>query len=630
MSNYTFSTLNDRDFEHLTQDLLQKELNLTFERFKDGKDQGTDLRYARNNQNVIVQCKDYYKSGFNSLLSNLKGEKGEFAKAKKLNTTRYILVTSAELSPDNKDKIYKESNGLIKNLSDIIGNEDLNNFIGKFPEIEKKHYKLWLSSINILEKIFHNQVNNSIIESSTNKILEIQKIFLKLIRTEQYSEAYKKLSDNNIIFITGEAGCGKSTISEMLFIDFIGQGYQGWFSDDLSEFKSIVNTREDKNSKEIFFWDDIFGHTYFQLEKGFDTGIVQFIQSIKNSKNKYLIINSRTSILNQAFIKSPKKLQSEETFRDKYELQISNYSEKEKAEILRNHALSLDQKHWNILTEGINDESNNDYFIKKIVNHKNYSPRLIQFVTDKKRFKNLDSANFNYKEWIIKQLENPEEVWSDYFDNLSPWAKDYLKISYTFVVKKQKLIDECFTKILSKKSYNNETDLIKKSIDELTNSFLNLFQNNGENYYRFFNPSIEDFLTGYFNVNLHELQQILENAVYLEQFEIFDNSYLPFYKQNDPKLEPPEDLKKLSYEYIKDNENNLKTITKSKDLSLYKLISKLPSEDHYKLQIINKLIDNIDKVDSLTLFSILIDISDEESNFHLNFDEKKIGILAYN
>ena len=61
MPNYNFSTLNDRDFELLTQDLLQAELQITLEGFKSGKDQGIDLRYARNGENTIVQCKHYFR-----------------------------------------------------------------------------------------------------------------------------------------------------------------------------------------------------------------------------------------------------------------------------------------------------------------------------------------------------------------------------------------------------------------------------------------------------------------------------------------------------------------------------------------------------------------------------------------
>jgi hypothetical protein len=627
MPNYTFSTLNDRDFELLTQDLLQAEFGVTLEGFKSGKDQGMDLRYTRGDENLIAQCKHYYKSGLNKLIRDLTNKKGEFVKAKKLNSTRYILVTSVELSPINKAKIFQESNGLIKEVTDIIGNEDLNNFLGKYPEIEKKHYKLWLSSTNILEKIFHNQVyqilNNPIIETSKNKIIEIQKKLPKLVKINQYNEAYKKLVDNKIIFITGEPGCDKSTISEMLFINFISQEYQGWFSSNLKEFKGVLNTGENKDKKEIFFWDDIFGHTYFHLERGFDTGLIQFIQSIKNSKHKYLIINSRTVILNRAKIES-EKIKREKIFDiNQYELEIINYSDAEKAVILYNHCIfNLENNYF--------DEIKKDEFYFKIINHRNFSPRLIEFITDPDKFQKIPSDS--YKDWIIKQLDNPEDVWLKCFNDLSSWAKDYLKICYTFTEKKQELIDECFTKILLQKSYNNETDLIKSSIDELTNSFLNITLKNGEIFYTFFNPSIEDFLTSYFNRNQHELQEVLMIAIYLEQFGILDNSHLPFYKQDNSKLRPSENLRRISLEYIKKNKNELKTDNTPKDLLLYETISKLPVDDIY-LQgiVVNNLLPNIEKASDPNISNILYKIAiNEGGDFQTFFDEEKIGILSYN
>ena len=52
--------MTKKDFEELTRDLLQKELNITLESFKNGKDQGIDLRYAKNSKNeIIIQCKHY-------------------------------------------------------------------------------------------------------------------------------------------------------------------------------------------------------------------------------------------------------------------------------------------------------------------------------------------------------------------------------------------------------------------------------------------------------------------------------------------------------------------------------------------------------------------------------------------
>ena len=66
MIDYNFSTLNDKEFENLSIDLISKDKDKRFERFKDGKDGGIDGRfYHDNGSQEIIQCKHYVKKVFN-------------------------------------------------------------------------------------------------------------------------------------------------------------------------------------------------------------------------------------------------------------------------------------------------------------------------------------------------------------------------------------------------------------------------------------------------------------------------------------------------------------------------------------------------------------------------------------
>ena len=138
MSNYTFETLDDKDLEELTRDLLQKELKITLESFKRGKDGGFDLRYSSGKDTpntIIVQVKHYLNSGFDLLYRHL--EKDEVPKVKnEIKPDKYILVTSVGLTPQNKSKIQKLFQPFILTTGDIYGRDDLNNLLKKFPEIK--------------------------------------------------------------------------------------------------------------------------------------------------------------------------------------------------------------------------------------------------------------------------------------------------------------------------------------------------------------------------------------------------------------------------------------------------------------------------------------------------------------
>ncbi|MCH8868245.1 MAG: restriction endonuclease, partial [Chloroflexi bacterium] len=100
---YDFKMLSSQDFEELTRDLLQKEWKVRLEAFKTGRDSGIDLRYSTiesQTETVIVQCKHYAVSGYDSLYRQLRTE--ELPKVKALSPERYVLVTSVGLTPGNK------------------------------------------------------------------------------------------------------------------------------------------------------------------------------------------------------------------------------------------------------------------------------------------------------------------------------------------------------------------------------------------------------------------------------------------------------------------------------------------------------------------------------------------------
>ena len=154
MPNYDFKTLSPIDFEILVRDLLQEELGVRLESFKSGRDRGIDLRYCPSPDNaLIIQCKHYAESSFQILLREIK--KHELDKVNKLQPKRYIFVTSLGLTPDQKDELVKIHTPYIQTPGDIFGKDDLNGLLTKYPKIERHTFKLWISSVPVLEEILH-------------------------------------------------------------------------------------------------------------------------------------------------------------------------------------------------------------------------------------------------------------------------------------------------------------------------------------------------------------------------------------------------------------------------------------------------------------------------------------------
>src|SRR5258705_11869240 len=62
----------------------------------------------------------------------------------------FRIATSASLSPLLKSKIQKALSAVPVQPGEILGREDLNNLIRKYPAVERQHFKLWLASTTVL------------------------------------------------------------------------------------------------------------------------------------------------------------------------------------------------------------------------------------------------------------------------------------------------------------------------------------------------------------------------------------------------------------------------------------------------------------------------------------------------
>src|SRR5437763_451175 len=121
MSDYDFSSLNDKEFESLVVDLLSEEEGKRFERFKPGRDKGVDGRYFSPSTSLetIVQCKHWIRTPVNQLINRLITD--ELPKVQRLKPARYIVGISNPLSRANKEAIFEKFRDFIKTPSDILG-----------------------------------------------------------------------------------------------------------------------------------------------------------------------------------------------------------------------------------------------------------------------------------------------------------------------------------------------------------------------------------------------------------------------------------------------------------------------------------------------------------------------------
>lgn len=492
MKEYDFRALNDKEFERLTIDLLSQREGLPIERYKPGRDGGIDGCFYSSGT-VIIQAKHYVNTGYNGLISKLKRE--ELEKVKKLNPARYIFITSVGLTPENKKEIKDLFHPYILNSNDIIGQEGINDLIVLHPNIERNHYKLWLSSSNILIEL----LNNSAIQKRNFLIEEAIKESYKFIETQQLAKAIEILDENNVVIITGLPGVGKTTLAKQVTLIFCNQGYDIFhIEDSIKDIESVYL----KEKKQFFYFDDFLGANHLEIFSGdSDSKIVNFIKRIIADKNKKMILTSRTNILNRAKNLS-EIFNIEKVDKKEFEINVSDLTDIEKAEILYNHI-------WHSsLPIDYSDVFYNNGNYWKIIHHKNFNPRLISFITDNDRISGID--NTDYWSYIERALNNPEIIWTHCFNNQIP--EEVLDL-VCLVVFSANAVSESDCKDALKRifqvkypnHYYTKINKIAEYIKESLKSTLNrTIISSGENpVIRLtpFNPSISDYIINRFSTN---------------------------------------------------------------------------------------------------------------------------------
>ena len=241
---FNYLNLNDVEFEELCKDVMQKKLNEELRTFSRGKDKGIDIR--NNDHSIIIQVKHYYKSTFATLIRELTKE---IEKVEQLKLNQYYICVSQSLNPMQIDKIYKMFKKYMSNYSNIITIKEIDDFLQKEEnqQIVDKHFKLWLSASNVLEKIGQNDIFIDC-ESLLDNINEEVKYFVK---TTMFDKCLEILDNERMIAIIGMPGVGKTTTSKMLILKYVEKGYRVRYStnNDISNLKKSISNNPD--AKEV-------------------------------------------------------------------------------------------------------------------------------------------------------------------------------------------------------------------------------------------------------------------------------------------------------------------------------------------------------------------------------------------
>lgn len=506
MTDYDFRGLSPIDFEALVRDLLTAETDMRFETFAVGTDGGIDCRSVSADGTTIAQCKHRPDATKAQMVAAAKAELAKLVDGTLLTEqggeipAAYYFVTSTALTPGAVTAVATALGALAPSEERVWARGRLNGALTSHPTVERRHFKLWLNSAEVFDRI----VGSGEWERNEALIKDIQYRIPVYVHTPKYEEAHQILRDQRVVLISGAPGVGKTTLAEMLLLNHWEAGWKvnTIISDVADAWRHV---RDDPAEKVIFYYDDFLGQSSsLELQKNEGSDLALLIRAIQRSKsgNALLVMTTREQILNTALTGPDERIQRALADQKRIMVEMDAVTRSVRARMLFNH-LYFAYRGKTVLTK-----LSSDTRYRSIIDHPGFNPRVLESVV---AVRTPPTADALYRD-LLDALDHPEAIWSGSFKQLSKLA---MRILLNLAIEPARSI---LVKDIEPLASSDDPRAFHPALKVLEGTWVRLEPSEAGPRIRLYDPSRRDFLLDQLESG-PMFRQALSDATNIQQVE---------------------------------------------------------------------------------------------------------------